>query len=272
MLQRGGGGCERGGKKHLAALGNEFWWEFLEEPPQRVLSLLGKRITNSLVNELVIVSDEKLLELLELANVSRHCKDVGLIMDIIAGSYAVVETKPDGPFIGDRSLNETELESERSTWFTATLLQLGSVPSSDYTQSSSSRRQSCKTTEDDPSSGSRDISSFKHKCIDSGKLCDIWACCIERCHFKTLRQLLHDPRKFVSISEVQGVLVAYVAFGDEDVKLRVERCLSSVKKSHIDILTEGNGVKERRWDNPGQRIESIIRQQRLETAWLQTAG
>jgi hypothetical protein len=26
-----------------------------------------------------------------------------------------------------------------------------------------------------------------------------------------------------------------------------------------DILTEGNGVKERRWDNPGQRIESIIR-------------
>jgi hypothetical protein len=28
---------------------------------------------------------------------------VGLIMDIIAGSYAVVETKPDGPFVGDRS-------------------------------------------------------------------------------------------------------------------------------------------------------------------------
>jgi hypothetical protein len=35
-----------------------------------------------------------------------------------------------------------------------------------------------------------------------------------------------------------------------------------------DILTEGNGVKER-WDSPGQRIESIIREQRLETAWLQ---
>jgi putative salt-induced outer membrane protein YdiY len=54
--------------------------------------------------------------------------------------------------------------SERSTWFTVTLLQLGSQPSSDHTQSSSSsRRQSCKTTEDDPSSDSRDISSFKHK-------------------------------------------------------------------------------------------------------------
>ncbi|MCI37405.1 protein STICHEL-like, partial [Trifolium medium] len=36
-----------------------------------------------------------------------------------------------------------------------------------------------------------------------------------------------------------------------------------------DILTEGNGVKERRRDNPVQRIESIIREQRLETAWLQ---
>ncbi|KAK2371344.1 protein STICHEL [Trifolium repens] len=40
---------------------------------------------------------------------------VGLIMDIIAGSYAVVETKPDGPFVGDRSLNETELERLRNS-------------------------------------------------------------------------------------------------------------------------------------------------------------
>ncbi|KAK2371345.1 protein STICHEL [Trifolium repens] len=115
------------------------------------------------------------------------------------------------------------------------------------------------------------VGNTMFRCIDSGKLCDIWACCIERCHFKTLRQLLHDPRKFVSISEVQGVLVAYVAFGDEDVKLRVESLPQSAMGSS-DILTEGNGVKERRWDNPGQRIESIIRQQRLETAWLQTAG
>lgn len=400
------------------------------------LSLLGKRITTSLVNELVgVVSDEKLLELLELAMSSDTAETVkrsrelmdsgvdpmvlmsqlaGLIMDIIAGSYAVVDTKPDGSFFGGRSLNETELErlknalkllseaekqlrtsSERSTWFTATLLQLGSVPSSDATQSSSSRRQSCKTTEDDPSSASRDITSFKHKfdlqympqkstppasyqksvngssrlqidgfslnskpsnspvihdgstvvssddliagntmfrCIDSGKLCDIWSCCIERCHSKTLRQLLHDHGKLVSISEVQGVLVAYVAFEDGDIKLRVERFLSSITNSleivlrrivevriillpdgegenqvnpsglkqaasalasedeqrrvHMngamsysslpqsavgssDIPTEGNGAKERRRDNPVQRIESIIREQRLETAWLQ---
>lgn len=169
--------------------------------------------------------------------------------------------------------------SERSTWFTATLLQLGSVTSPDLTQSGSSRRQSCKTTtEDDPSSASREITSFKHmsdlqympqrstspasqqkavngssshlkgmsskmdgfslkskpsnspiiddgstvvssddlvvgntmfRCIDSGKLSDIWTCCIERCHSKTLRQLLHNHGKLVSICEVEGKLIIF---------------------------------------------------------------
>lgn len=134
-------------------------------------------------------------------------------------------------------------------------------------------------------------------------------------------------------------MVAYVAFGDADIKVRVERFLRSItnsmemvlrrnvevriihlpngegenqvnlpglkqaestvagekeqRKSHMngtesyssfpplldgnlqstaassDILAEGNGVRERRQDNPMQRIESIIREQRLETAWLQ---
>ncbi|XP_061357282.1 protein STICHEL [Gastrolobium bilobum] len=369
------------------------------------LSLLGKRITTSLVNELVgVVSDEKLLELLELAMSSDTAETVkrarelmdsgvdpmvlmsqlaGLIMDIIAGSYTVVDAKPDDSFFGGRSLNESELErlknslkllseaekqlrtsSERSTWFTATLLQLGSMPSPDLTQSGSSRRQSCKTTEDDPSSSSRDITTCKHKsdlqymprrstspasqqkavngnsshqkdisskidgfslkskppnspiiddgstlvssddlmvgnrmfrCIDSGKLCEIWACCMGRCHSKTLRQLLHNHGKLVSICEVEGVLVAYVAFGDVDIKLRAERFLKSITNSmemvlsrHVEvrivhlpdaevvnekeqrnILAEGDGVRERRQDNPMQRIESIIREQRLETAWLQ---
>lgn len=42
------------------------------------------------------------------------------------------------------------VSSERSTWFTATLLQLGSVPSPDPTHSGSSRRQSSRTTDDYP--------------------------------------------------------------------------------------------------------------------------
>ncbi|KAK7363909.1 hypothetical protein VNO77_06070 [Canavalia gladiata] len=413
------------------------------------LSLLGKRITTSLVNELVgVVSDEKLLELLELAMSSDTVETVkrarelmdsgvdpmvlmsqlaGLIMDIIAGSYTVIDAKPDDSFFGGRSLNESELErlknalkllseaekqlrtsSERSTWFTATLLQLGSVASPDLTQSGSSRRQSGKTTEDDPSSASRDATSCKPKsdlqymprkstyaasqqktvndnssnqkdisskidgftlkskpanslviedgstvvssddlmvgnrmfrCIDSGKLSEIWMHCIGRCHSKTLRQLLHNHGKLVSVCEVEGILVAYIAFREADIKVRVERYLRSITNSmemvlrrnvevriiHLpdgegedqvnllglrqaestvagekeqrggrmnetesysslpplldgnlqstpgssDILAEGNGMRERRQDNPMQRIESIIREQRLETAWLQ---
>ncbi|CAL0330720.1 unnamed protein product [Lupinus luteus] len=422
------------------------------------LSLLGKRITTSLVNELHtlyhlqqvgVVSDEKLLELLELALSSDTAETVkrarelmdsgidpmvlmsqlaGLIMDIIAGSYTVIDAKHDDSFFGGRRLNESELErlkhalkllseaekqlrtsSERSTWFTATLLQLGSMPSPDITQSgSSSSRKSCKTVEGEPSSASRDFTACNHKsdlqytsrnstspasqqkavngnsshqkdvsskiggfslkskqsnssviddgstivssddlmvgnmmlrCIDSAKLYDIWARCIGRCHSKTLRQLLHDYGKLVSICDVEGFLVAYVAFGDGDIKRRAERFLRSITNSmemvlrcnvevriiHLpdaegenqvnlpglnqaeppvanekeqrghmsgtgsyssfpplldgnlqcaidpsDILAEGNGsVTEKRQFNPMQRIESIIREQRLETAWLQ---
>lgn len=71
-----------------------------------------------------VVSDEKLLELLELAMSSDTVETVkrarelmdsgvdpmvlmsqlaGLIMDIIAGSYAVIDTKPDDSFFGGRS-------------------------------------------------------------------------------------------------------------------------------------------------------------------------
>lgn len=424
------------------------------------LSLLGKRITTSLVNELVgVVSDEKLLELLELAMSSdtaetvkraRELMDSGidpmvlmsqlasLIMDIIAGTYSTVDAQYGDSFLGGRSLNEAELErlkhalrllseaekqlrvsSERSTWFTATLLQLGSMPSPDFSHSGSSRRQSCKTTEEDPSSASREVTAFKQisnaqyaprkptspsslrkaisgdpthlgellsrvdgfssnskqsrsqsvdcgalavscddmmagkmmfKCINSENLDDVWAHCIERCHSKTLRQLLDAHGKLVSLSEVEGFLVAFIAFVDGDIKSRAERFLSSITNAmemvlrcsvevRIILLPDGgasiNGVKlleppedlkkaetavaidkekkavhkntingfsscpplmdgarrstsgslglmadgnaqtsvgeEQQQEIPMQRIESIIREQRLETAWLQTA-
>ncbi|KAJ6327642.1 hypothetical protein OIU78_014496 [Salix suchowensis] len=168
------------------------------------LSLLGKKITTSLVNELVgDVSDEKLLELLEFAMSSettetvkraRDLMDSGvdpmvlmsqlasLIMDIIAGTYSVVYANHGDPLIGTQNLTEAELvrlkhalrllseaekqlriSSDRSTWFTATLLQLGSTPSMDLTQSSNSRRQSSRTTEEDPSSVSKESNVYKPK-------------------------------------------------------------------------------------------------------------
>ncbi|KAL7002100.1 hypothetical protein U1Q18_003253, partial [Sarracenia purpurea var. burkii] len=88
------------------------------------LSLLGKRITTSLVNELVgVVSDEKLLELLELAMSSNTAETVRrarelmesgidpmvvisqlatLIMDIIAGTYHGVDSRHYDSFFGGR--------------------------------------------------------------------------------------------------------------------------------------------------------------------------
>ncbi|KAI6701779.1 hypothetical protein NL676_016103 [Syzygium grande] len=428
------------------------------------LSLLGKRITTSLVNELVgVVSDEKLLDLLELAMSSNTAETVkrareymdsgvdplvlmsqlaSLIMDIIAGTYKMVDSEYNESLFGARTLSESELErlkhalkllseaekqlrvsSERSTWFTATLLQLGSVPSLEALHSSSSQKQSSRTTED-PSSASRGYNSYKRKsdskyvpresaspvslleeahstpCHQGTVLSlikdhtfrtrgthggglggtmfkttslemlnDIWTRCIERCHSKTLRQLLHAHGKLISISETEGVLVVYVAFADEDVKLRVERFVSSITNSmeivlrrNVDVrpillpngedlmkygnpgdspvlsqmgtdmdtqrerkafvegyadqascqelpkvsqialnnlddklkgglledskdcqlvdgikcsselmVEENNGTNEKRQEVPMQRIESIIREQRLETAWLQTA-
>ncbi|GMI78132.1 STICHEL [Hibiscus trionum] len=312
------------------------------------LSLLGKRITASLVNELVgVVSDEKLLELLELALSSdtaetvkraRELMDSGvdpmvlmsqlasLIMDIIAGTYNIADSKYSDSFFGGRALTEAEVErlkvalkllseaekqlrvsSERSTWFTATLLQLGSLPSPALSQSGSSRRQSSKTTDDDlqsilreaiaykPKSGTQCVpwkstSASLHKSVNgnfnrqgelvsnidgygsnsktshglymdggaipsaydnnlngnmilagrnSKKLDDIWAKCINKCHSKTLRQLLHAHGRLLSLTENEGVLIAYLAFANGDIKSRVERFLSSITNS-IEIVMRRN--------------------------------
>lgn len=169
---------------------------------------------------------------------------------------------------------QLRVSSERSTWFTATLLQLGSISSPDFTQTGSSRRQSCKTTDDDPSSTSNGTIAYKQKsfaqlmppklgspaslcnlkngnynnqadlmpmvdnlsynskpthkqliegkdlsfsredatlrnmvfrCKNSEKLDSIWVHCIERCHSKTLRQLLYAHGKLLSISESEGI-------------------------------------------------------------------
>nr|GMD40751.1 protein STICHEL [Ipomoea batatas] len=309
------------------------------------LSLLGKRITTSLVNDLVgVVSDEKLLELLELAMSSdtaetvkraRELLDSGidpivlmsqlatLIMDIIAGTHPSIDAKPtDSSFIG-KSLSEVEVDrlkhalkllsdaekqlrvsSERSTWFTATLLQLGSVPSPDQTHSGSSRRQSSKATEEDPSTstfrevvsrkqqkgdslyapcklgspssfakGSHRISSSKDlgyakitqsklisgeslasqdelklgktvpRSLNTNMLDDIWVRCIEKCHSNTLKQLLHTCGTLVSMSEIDSVFVAHIAFRDNEIKTRAERFLSSITNSFENVLRRNVDVR-----------------------------
>ncbi|CAN0899435.1 Protein STICHEL [Linum grandiflorum] len=310
------------------------------------LSLLGKKITTSLVNELVgVVSDEKLLELLELALLSdtaetvkrsRDLMDSGvdpmvlmsqmasLIMDIIAGTGNTGDGRWGNSFFGGRSLTEAEVgrlknslkllseaekqlrfSNDRSTWFTATLLQLGSVPSLEITHSSSSKRGSSRTTEEDPSSASREVSAYRRKSDhqllqrrssspaslydvingsschldeselngnsphsrlvgarsssnsqdesmsgdtpsqlrDSEKLDIIWEKCVEKCHSKTLRQLLHSHGKLLSIAELEGVLVVYIAFFNEEIKARAERFMSSITNSIEMVLRRNVEVK-----------------------------
>ncbi|KAL8129853.1 hypothetical protein V2J09_019008 [Rumex salicifolius] len=335
------------------------------------LSLLGKRITTSLVNELVgVVSDEKLLELLELAissNTSETVKrarellDSGadplvlmsqlatLIMDIIAGNLTEVELQKLKHALKLLSEAEKQLRvsNERSTWFTATLLQLGST-SPEFTLSTSSRRQSSKTTDEDQSTASRDglarhaqksdasfllidsfnsnpnanLDQFIHSidiasCHDDSmdgnmvfrqsdmqKLTEIWIQCVAKCHHEKLRQLLQTYGKLISLSEAD----AYIAFGDKKTKARAERYLISITSSFETVLRQNVEVKivllpsglfpsvsgphlsgcnqtepiirecqaasltnspllDKR--SPMQRVESIIREQRLETAWLQ---
>lgn len=145
------------------------------------------------------------------------------------------------------------VSTERSTWFTATLLQLGSLSSPDRTQSTSSRRQSSKATDEDHMSMLREPTAPKQNsdaqftpeksmsnekqvrlvakpnhsqfidgenltntnggsttgkttltCMDSKMLINIWLQCIEKCHSKTLRQLLHSYGKLVCLSEMKG--------------------------------------------------------------------
>ncbi|XP_042058523.1 protein STICHEL-like isoform X1 [Salvia splendens] len=356
------------------------------------LSLFGKRITKSLVNELMgVVSEDKLLDLLELAMSSnatetvrraRELMDSGvdplvlisqlvtLIVDIIAGTYSNADAKDKYLFFGGRNLTEREsdrlkhaltllseaekhlrVSTERSTWFTATLLQLGSMSSPDRTQSTSSRRQSSKATDEEHMSMVREATAPKQNsdaqfapqksgspspfmvaahcnstsnekpvrqiakpnqsqfsdsgnltgsngdfatgqttmtCMDSRMLNNIWIQCIEKCHSKTLRQLLHAHGKLVCLSEAKGGLIADIAFEDSNTKSRALGFLSSitnvfefvlrsnvevrvsllhdwrVRTSSADVSTSEDGKS----DLPLRRIESIIHEQRLETAWM----
>ncbi|KAF3788039.1 STICHEL protein [Nymphaea thermarum] len=309
------------------------------------LGLLGKKITASLVNDFAgVVSDDKLLDLLELAmssNTSQTVKrarellDTGvdplalmsqlaaLIMDIIAGTDRLADTKCDGSVFDKQSLTEAELESlrhalkilseaekqlrlssDRSTWFTAALLQIGSnnqpslapnktkqnvrdaddlkehnnmqtegtiqhkmtgsvnkheeaasLPisisanenasypggpsSSDSKIDINDNLLTCsKSLEGASAVGDEDVqtnvSGFIH--ISACELDEIWRRVVERCHSKTLRQLLFSDGKLVSVYEENSALIACIAFKHQDQKDRAERFLKSITNSMEIVL------------------------------------
>ncbi|XP_010930355.1 protein STICHEL [Elaeis guineensis] len=320
------------------------------------LSLLGRKITTSLVNDLVgVVSEEKLLDLLELAMSSNTAETVkrsralmdsgvdpmalmsqlaGLIMDIIAGTYRLANSQCGGTTLGRRRLTEAELErlqqalkilsdaekqlrlsSERSTWFTAALLQLGSGHNLETNESSNSSKHSAKKLNDSASEMVKNPLFIKNKshpsrmlqgsnlalipratsghpsphgsssshrmtmnenlicdvlpadsrfldrslldstqtndtpgksfvrCVSADKLADIWKRCIQRCHSKTLKELLGAHGQLVSITECEGILFAFIAFEDKNIKSRAERFLSSITNSMEIVLRQNVDVR-----------------------------
>ncbi|GER55383.1 AAA-type ATPase family protein [Striga asiatica] len=152
------------------------------------------------------------------------------------------------------------------------------------------------------------------RCGNSKMLGNVWAQCIDKCHSKTLRQLLHSHARLVSISEVKGGFVAHIGFLDKSIKARAEGFLSSITNSfeivlrhnvEVQMILLPDSFSQKHTDTnkntsslseipetrqtrpvgpiseipntstaksekfPGKRIESIIHEQRLETAWLQ---
>ncbi|KAG1331242.1 protein STICHEL [Cocos nucifera] len=154
-----------------------------------------------------VVSDEKLLDLLEIAMSSNTAETVkrsrelidsgvdpmalmsqlaGLIMDVIAGTCRLANLQCGGTTLCRQSLTEDELErlqqalkilsdaekqlrlsSERSTWFTAALLQLGSGLNLEMNQSSSISKHNAKKINDNASELVKDSSFCKNNSYSS---------------------------------------------------------------------------------------------------------
>ncbi|WOL02395.1 protein STICHEL-like [Canna indica] len=270
------------------------------------LSLLGKRITTTLVNDLVgVVSDDKLLDLLEIAMSSDNAETVkrsrelldsgadpialmsqlaGLIMDIIAGTYELTNLQSHDKALGKRSLTEAELDrlrqalkilsdaekqlrhsSERSTWFSAALLQLGDGHNLEKAHSSNNTKHSTRVSDGVVSDIIYNLRICNRRSLDStlidtgatddatdvrvythvspDKLDDIWRRCIDQCHSRTLRQLLHGHGRLISITDNEATLVVFIAFEDDKIKTRAERFLSSITNSFEIVLSQNVEVR-----------------------------
>lgn len=324
------------------------------------LSLLGKRITIWLVNDLLgVVSEDELLQLLEVALSSNTAETVkmsrelmetgvdpvaimsqlaGLVMDIISGTYTstkspilpLTETTINRLHRSLKILSDAEKQirssGEQSTWFTAALLQLGSIHSSHPTPSCSSSR-SIKRLVDNTrfwesssspilgiTSARNSVSTRKDegifsKYVSPDKLDAIWRSCVESIDSEILRDLLNEHGKLVSITENKGILIAYIAFEDINLKYRADRFVRHITSSlarvlmhkveiRIGILSEnfpnarkstsdtmsnrhtrlveylnGEGKSQRFVINTSSDIKSrlSVDEKRLEGAWLRAA-
>ncbi|KAG6477144.1 hypothetical protein ZIOFF_066396 [Zingiber officinale] len=234
------------------------------------LSLLGKTITTTLVNDLVgVVSDDKLLDLLEIAMSSDNAETVkrsrelldsgvdptalmaqlaGLIMDIIAGTYKLNNLQIHDTKLGKYSLTEAELDrlkqalkilsaaekqlqhsNERSTWFTAALLRLGDRQSLERIQFSNNNNQSIRSSDGMIS----DMVYSSRFCKDSNR--------------RSLDGAMIDTRLANEATSVK--LYGYGSLDELDVTWR--RCIDQCHSKTLKKLLNGHGKLVSITDNEG---------------------
>lgn len=83
-------------------------------------------------------------------------------------------------------------------------------------------------------------------------LSEIWRRCIEKCYSKTLRQMLSVHGELISLTENEGILIAFIAFGNSCIKLRAESYSSSITNL-LEMVLEQN-VRIRMGIIPDNRI------------------
>ncbi|XP_070035463.1 protein STICHEL isoform X2 [Nicotiana tomentosiformis] len=232
------------------------------------LSLLGKRITTSLVNDLIgVVSDEKLLELLELAMSSdtaetvkraRELLDSGvdpivlmsqlatLIMDIIAGTHPIVDAR------------QTDTSGGKSCGFVAHIAFRDSKVKIRAERFLSSITNSFENI-------LRSNVEVRLVLLPDGETSDDSGKPITLTDPVGMKQM--GPPNLVKkettvCSSQEPLQVSRGSFNDSESKM-AETFESASGNA------ETSSSKDRISEIPVQRIESIIREQRLETAWLQ---
>ncbi|XP_075094725.1 protein STICHEL isoform X2 [Nicotiana tabacum] len=232
------------------------------------LSLLGKRITTSLVNDLIgVVSDEKLLELLELAMSSdtaetvkraRELLDSGvdpivlmsqlatLIMDIIAGTHPIVDAR------------QTDTSGGKSCGFVAHIAFRDSKVKMRAERFLSSITNSFENI-------LRSNVEVRLVLLPDGETSDDSGKPITLTDPVGMKQM--GPPNLVKkettvCSSQEPLQVSRGSFNDSESKM-AETFESASGNA------ETSSSKDRISEIPVQRIESIIREQRLETAWLQ---
>lgn len=206
-----------------------------------------------------------------------RCSDVQHnIFDLLMVEFSVTERELDRLKHALTLLSEAEkhlrVSSERPTWFTATLLQLGSMSSPARTQSTSSRRRSSMATEEDRVSMPREATAHKQNSDEqSGSSTSFMAA--DRCNSMIKEKLVGLTPETNESQFIDGKSLT-VSHGDcisrrttlacEDSEMLTNIWLLSIEKCHskkLRLLLHSYGklvsVSEMKGKFPSKRMDTL---------------